>query len=142
MDDTRREKVAANILETVARMLSTKIKDPRLGFVTVTSVQVTGDLQHAKVFYTTFGDASEQADSARALNSAKGLIRSAVGKNLGTRLTPSLEFCADPVPQQAAALESALERAREADAQLEARKGHTYAGDANPYKQPRGVQPE
>ena len=52
MDDTRREKVAANILTTVASMLAGKIKDPRLGFVTITSVEVTGDLQHAKVYYT------------------------------------------------------------------------------------------
>ena len=90
MDETRREKVAANILTTVASLLSGKIKDPRLGFVTITSVEVTGDLQHAKVYYTAYGSDTERTASGAALESAKGLIRSRVGKNLGTRLTLSL----------------------------------------------------
>ena len=137
MTDTRRDKVAANIMTTVAQMLQGRIKDPRLGFVTVTSVEVTGDLQHAKVYYTAWGSESQQSASAAALNSAKGLIRSAVGKNLGTRLTPTLEFVTDPVTQQAAAVESALASARRADAELEARKGASYAGEADPYKKPR-----
>lgn len=138
MDDTRREKVAANIMTTVASMLNNgSIKDPRLGFVTVTSVEVTGDLQHAKVYYTSWGKDSEKNATAAALNSAKGLIRSRVGKNLGTRLTPTLEFCFDPVPDQAAKVENALAQAREADAQLAARKGSTFAGESDPYKKPR-----
>ena len=140
MDDTRREKVAANILTTVASMLAGKIKDPRLGFVTITSVEVTGDLQHAKVYYTAYGSDTERTASGAALESAKGLIRSRVGKNLGTRLTPTLEFVSDPVPQQAAALESDLAEARAADAELAARKGTQYAGEANPYKTPREAE--
>lgn len=141
MDETRREKVAANIMTTVASMLSNgSIKDPRLGFVTVTSVDVTGDLQHAKVYYTAWGKETEKNASAAALNSAKGVIRSRVGKNLGTRLTPTLEFCFDPVPDQASKVENALASAREADARLAARKGSRYAGEADPYKKPRQVE--
>lgn len=141
MDESRREKVAANIMTTVASMLTGKIKDPRLGFVTVTSVEVTGDLQHAKVYYTAYGSDAEKTASAAALESAKGLIRSRVGKNLGIRLTPTLEFVSDPVPDQAAALESALAGARAADAELAARKGTQYAGEADPYKKPREAKP-
>ena len=140
MDDTRREKVAANIMTTVGGLLAGKIKDPRLGFVTVTSVEVTGDLQHAKVYYTAYGTDEEKAGSAAALRSATGMIRSQVGKNLGIRLTPTLEFVADPVPEQAAALESALAEARASDAELAARKGTKYAGEADPYKKPREVE--
>ncbi len=84
-------------------MLDTRIKDPRLGFVTVTDVRVTGDLQHASVFYTVLGDEEARADSAAALASAKGLIRSEVGKQTGIRLTPTLEFIADAIPETAAA---------------------------------------
>ncbi|MCI6584263.1 MAG: 30S ribosome-binding factor RbfA [Mobiluncus porci] len=138
MDETRREKVAANIMTTVASMLNNgSIKDPRLGFVTVTSVEVTGDLQHAKVYYTAYGSESEKTGTAAALASARGLIRSRVGKNLGTRLTPTLDFVADPVPDQAAAVESALAEARAADEALAARKGTEFAGEADPYKKPR-----
>lgn len=143
MDETRREKVAANIMTTVASMLNNgSIKDPRLGFVTVTSVEVTGDLQHAKVYYTAYGNDSAQNASAAALASAKGVIRSRVGKNLGTRLTPTLEFCPDPLPAQAAAVENALAAAQQADAQLAARKGKSYAGEADPYKKPRNSEAE
>lgn len=138
MDETRREKVAANIMTTVASMLNNgSIKDPRLGFVTVTSVEVTGDVQHAKVYYTAYGSESEKTGTAAALASARGLIRSRVGKNLGTRLTPTLDFVADPVPDQAAAVESALAEARAADEALAARKGTEFAGEADPYKKPR-----
>ncbi len=56
VDHPRARKVADRIHEVVAQMLDTRIKDPRLGFVTVTDVRVTGDLQHASVFYTVFGD--------------------------------------------------------------------------------------
>lgn len=138
MDQTRREKVAANILTTVASMLNNgSIKDPRLGFVTVTSVEVTGDLQHAKIYYTAYGSQTEKNATTAALNSAKGVVRSQVGKNLGTRLTPTLEFVTDTLYEQAAAVENALAQARAADAELAARKGTSYAGEANPYKTPR-----
>ena len=88
----RSHKVADRIKVVVAQLLETKIKDPRLGFVTVTDARVTGDLQNASIFYTVLGGEDERAATAAALESAKGVIRSAVGKDLGTRITPSLEF--------------------------------------------------
>lgn len=74
----------------MAQLLETKIKDPRLGFVTVTDARVSGDLQSASIFYTVLGGEDERAATAAALESAKGVLRSAVGKDLGTRITPSL----------------------------------------------------
>src|SRR5690606_3346242 len=110
-------------------------KDPRLGFVTVTDVRVTGDLQHASVFYTVLGDAEERAGTAAALESAKGLIRSEVGKQLGTRLTPTLEFVADAIPETAEHLENALREAAARDAEVAARaQGAQYAGESDPYR--------
>ena len=89
-DQARRRKVEERIQNTVARLLERRIKDPRIGFITITDCKVTGDLQHATVFYTVFGDEDDRKKTARALNSAKGLIRSEVGKALGIRLTPTI----------------------------------------------------
>jgi len=129
--------LAERIQQVVARMLDTRIKDPRLGFVTVTDVRVTGDLQHATVFYTVYGSDEERAASGAALESAKGLIRSEVGRQTGVRLTPTLEFVPDALPETAASLEDALRTAKERDSELAARaSGASYAGDADPYKRP------
>lgn len=136
-DSARARKLADAIQQIVATMLDTRIKDPRLGFVTVTDVRVTGDLQHATVFYTVLGDDEERESSAAALASAKGMIRSEVGKRTGVRLTPTLEFVPDALPETAAHLEDALRRAAEEDAALAAkRQGAAYAGDADPYRAP------
>jgi ribosome-binding factor A len=136
-DAPRARRLAERIQQIVARMLDTRIKDPRLGFVTVTDVRVTGDLQNATVFYTVLGSEEERAASAAALASAKGLIRSEVGKQTGIRLTPTLEFVPDAVPETAASLEDALREAATRDAELAAlAAGATYAGDPDPYRRP------
>ncbi|WP_420114381.1 30S ribosome-binding factor RbfA [Pseudactinotalea sp.] len=136
-DHPRARKLAERIHEIVARMLDTRVKDPRLGFVTVTEVRVTGDLQHATVFYTVLGDEQAREDSATALASATGLIRSEVGKQTGVRLTPTLEFTLDAVPETAAHLEAALSEAAARDAELaKARESATFAGEADPYRKP------
>ncbi|HLR28211.1 MAG TPA: 30S ribosome-binding factor RbfA [Ruania sp.] len=134
-DSPRARKLADAIQQIVATMLDTRIKDPRLGFVTVTDVRVTGDLQHATIFYTVLGQEEDREATAAALASAKGLIRSEVGKRTGVRLTPTLEFIPDALPETAAHLEDALRRAAQEDAELAARRdGAAYAGDANPYR--------
>ena len=134
-DSPRARKLADAIQQIVATMLDTRIKDPRLGFVTVTDVRVTGDLQHATIFYTVLGDDEERASSAAALASAKGMIRSEVGRRTGVRLTPTLEFVPDALPESAAHLEEALRRAAAEDAALAQRlEGAAFAGDADPYR--------
>src|SRR6187402_851569 len=82
VDAARAARMADRIKEIVARRLERGIKDPRLGFVTITDVRVTGDLQHASIFYTVYGADEERADSAAALKSATGMLRSEVGKNI------------------------------------------------------------
>ena len=69
----RSQKVADRIKVVVAQALENKVKDPRLGFVTITDVRITGDLQNASIFYTVLGDAAARENTAKALNSAKGL---------------------------------------------------------------------
>lgn len=136
-DHGRARKLAERIQQIVAQMIDTRIKDPRLGFVTITDVRVTGDLQHADLFYTVLGDDEARAGSAAALESAKGLIRSEVGKQTGIRLTPSLDFHLDAVPETAAHLEAALLEAARRDAEVAALAAQArYAGDADPYRKP------
>lgn len=136
-DHPRARKIAERIQQVVAQMLDTRIKDPRLGFVTITEVRVTGDLQHATVFYTVLGDEEQRVASAAALASATGIIRSEVGKQTGIRLTPTLEFVPDALPDTAKHLEDALAAAARRDAEVAAlAAGATYAGDADPYRRP------
>ena len=136
-DPARARKIADRTKVVVAEYLEHRVKDERLGFVTITDVRVTGDLQHATVFYTAYGSDEDRAATAEALESARGKIRSAVGRALGIRLTPSLEFVPDALPEGAAHLEDVLVATGAADAELaRTREGAAYAGDADPYKKP------
>lgn len=136
----RSQKVADRIKVVVAGLLETKIKDPRLGFVTITDTRVTGDLQHASIFYTVLGDEIQREATAAALESSRGVIRSAVGRDLGTRITPSITFFPDGLLESALALESLLETVHQRDAEVIAlRANATYAGEADPYKAPREI---
>ncbi|WP_122820263.1 30S ribosome-binding factor RbfA [Varibaculum vaginae] len=137
-DQARRRKVEERIQNTVARLLERRIKDPRIGFTTITDCKVTGDLQHATVFYTVFGDEDDRKKTARALKSAKGLIRSEVGRALGIRLTPSIEFTLDALPEQAASFEEKLASALHSDQEIRGgSQTASYAGEADPYRKPR-----
>ena len=82
----RSQKVADRIKVVVAQLLESKVKDPRLGFVTITDARVTGDLQNASVFYTVLGDEEQRASTAAALESAKGMIRSSASKMMPMKL--------------------------------------------------------
>ncbi len=137
-DPQRARKMADRIKEIVARRLDKGIRDPRLGFVTITDVRVTGDLQHASVFYTVYGTDEERANSAAALKAATGMLRSEVGRNITARLTPSLEFIADAVPENAASIEKLLQEARQRDTEVASlASSANYAGDPDPYIKPR-----
>ncbi|WP_104132363.1 30S ribosome-binding factor RbfA [Cryobacterium sp. M91] len=137
-DPERARKMADRIKVIIAKRLERGLRDPRLGFVTITDVKVTGDLQHASVFYTVYGSIEERTDSAAALKAATGLMRSEVGKNITARLTPSIEFIADGIPENAALIDDLLREAHDRDTATEDSKGTaTYAGDADPYKKPR-----
>jgi len=144
MANPRVRRIADRIQVIVAEMLERRVKDPRLGFVTVTDVRVTGDSQQATVFYTVLAGAAGQQDdesalagTAAALESAKGLIRSEVAKQLGMRITPTLTFVADALPESARHLDEVLQRARRLDEEVAARRVEAYAGEADPYKKPR-----
>ena len=137
MGNPRYVKVAEQIKVIVAELLERRIKDPRLGFVTITDVRLTGDGREGTVFYTVLGDEQARDDTAAALSSAKGLIRSTVGKQLGMKFTPTIDFVLDAVPETAAQITDALARAKAADEAVAAQAATaSYAGDADPYKHP------
>ena len=137
MDDARTRRLAERIAKIVAELLERRIKDPRLGFVTVTEARLTNDLREAKVYYTVFGSPEEREESAAALRSATGIIRSEVGRLTGLRHTPSLEFIADVLPEDAQRIDDLVAVARRKDEELaRAREGAEWAGDPDPYKKP------
>jgi ribosome-binding factor A len=137
VNQVRARKLGDRIAQIVAEMLERRIKDPRLGFITVTEARVTGDLREATVFYTVYGSDDEVAGTAAALASATGLIRSEVGKQTGLKHTPSISFSRDTVPDTARTIEDLVARARQADAEVAAaREGAVPAGDADPYRTP------
>ncbi len=140
MDAARARKLGGRIAQIVAEMLERRIKDPRLGFITVTEARLTNDLREATVFYTVYGSAEERAGTAAALASAAGVIRSEIGRQTGLRHTPSVEFKPDTVPDNARNIEELVARARAADAALAvAREGAQPAGDADPYRAAPGA---
>lgn len=137
-DAARARRLSGRIKQIVATVIERQIKDPRLGMVTITDVRVTGDLHEATIFYTVFGDETARADSAVALESAKGVLRSEVGRQTGVRFTPSLTFTLDALPDNARQLDDLLAVAAAEDAKVAAaRQGAVPAGEADPYRKPR-----
>jgi ribosome-binding factor A len=137
-DVGRSRRLAGRIKQIVATGLEMQVKDPRLGMVTVTDVRVTGDLHDATVFYTVYGDEAAHAETAAALASATGILRSEIGRQTGVRFTPTLSFALDSVPETAKEIEDLLAAAAAADAEVErVRANARFAGDADPYRAPR-----
>lgn len=135
--EARARKLADRVREIVAETLELRIKDPRLGFVTVTDARVTADLREATVFYTVYGDDEARAATAAALESAKGVLRTEVGRQTGIKHTPSLAFVLDALPDNARQIDDLLRAAAESDAQVHAQAtGADFAGDPDPYRHP------
>ncbi|GLY21206.1 30S ribosome-binding factor RbfA [Micromonospora sp. NBRC 101691] len=134
-DPAKVRRHAERVRELVASVVRSQIKDPRLGMITITDARITADLRDATVFYTVLGDAAEQAGTAAALESAKGMLRSTVGKALGLRHSPTLTFVLDNVQDHVKHIDDLLAQARSADAEVQRiAAGAAYAGEAQPYR--------
>ena len=139
----RARKLADRIRVVVAEMLEMRVKDPRLGFITITDSRVTNDLREATLFYTVYGSDAERADTAAALESAKGVLRTEVGRQTGVRFTPSLTFVQDAIPDTARHIDELLTKAQAADAQVRANAvGAQYAAGADPYRAEANGDPD
>jgi len=143
VDVARARRLAERIKVLVAEALERAVKDPDLGFVTITDVKVTPDLQHASIFYTVFGSPEDKARSSEIIEKNRGRIRGEVGRNLSIRLTPTVEFIMDEVPETAAQMNDLLAQARARDAEVAKQAAQAeFAGEANPYKEPKSAQDE
>ncbi|MEO6712189.1 MAG: 30S ribosome-binding factor RbfA [Mycobacteriales bacterium] len=142
-DAGRARRLADRIKVVVAETLERGIKDPRLGFVTVTDTRVTADLREAKVFYTVYGDDTARAESAAALESATGVVRAEIGKQCRLRFIPTIEFVADLVAEGGREMEDLVAKVRAHDAELAAAAADAVPiGDPDPYRAPRLVEEE
>lgn len=139
-DVARARKLAERIKVLVAEALERAVKDPDLGFVTITDVKVTPDLQHSTIFFTVYGTAAEKVRSAEIIEKNRGLIRREVGRQLSIRLVPTIEFIPDEIPETAAHMNDLLAQAKQRDEQVAklAADAH-WAGEENPYKEPRQI---
>jgi ribosome-binding factor A len=108
----RPEQVAGTIRQVIAEALSREIRDPRVGFVTVTGVLVTNDLSHARVSVSVPGDEAEKTRALQGLHSAAGFLRSRAARALTTRTVPELHFELDKGVEHAARIEELLESIR------------------------------
>ncbi|MEQ6375370.1 30S ribosome-binding factor RbfA [Bacillaceae bacterium S4-13-58] len=108
MSDLRANRVGEQIQKELGEIISRRIKDPRVGFVTVTEVKVTGDLQQAKVYITVLGDDDQKQDTLKGLAKAKGFIRSEIGKRIRLRKTPDITFEFDEATDYGNRIESIL----------------------------------
>jgi ribosome-binding factor A len=143
VDVARARKLAERIKVLVAEALEKAVKDPDLGFVTITDVKVTPDLQHSTIFYTVYGSAEDKKRSGEIIDKNRGLIRREVGHNLNIRLTPTIEFIADEIPETAAHMNDLLAEAKARDAEVARIAAEAkWAGEENPYKEPRQIVDE
>ncbi|MFD1066267.1 30S ribosome-binding factor RbfA [Oceanobacillus locisalsi] len=108
MAELRAHRVAEQMKKEMGDILSRKIKDPRVGFVTVTDVEVTGDLQQAKIFISVLGDEKKKQETLLGLAKAKGFIRSEIGKRIRLRKTPELSFEFDEAIEQGNRIDAIL----------------------------------
>ena len=137
VDHARARRLGERIKVLAAEALAKVVKDPELGFVTITDVRVTPDLMQAKLYYTVFGSDEDLERSKEILERNKGRLRGEIGHQLGIRLTPTLELIHDEVPATAGALAELLAEAKRRDAEVEAlAKNAEPAGEADPYKHP------
>lgn len=108
MSELRASRVAEQMKKELGDIITRKIKDPRVGFVTITDVEVTGDLQQAKVYISVLGSEEERQDTLVGLTKAKGFIRSEIGKRIRLRKTPELSFDMDETMEQGNRIEALL----------------------------------
>ena len=113
MEGKRSEKVADLIQQEISQMLVKSIKDPRIGFVTITRVTVSEDCRFAKIYFSVAGDLAERESSQKGLESATGYIRKELGRRIRLRYTPEIMFQFDPSIEYAIHMEKLIQSIRQ-----------------------------
>ncbi len=115
-DFSRNQRVSDQIQRDLSQLIRQEIKDPRIGMITISEVQVAGDLAYAKVYFTVLGGSSEQnAQSCEILNKAAGFLRSHLGKGMKIRTVPQLRFVHDNAFENASHISHLIDEARATD---------------------------
>jgi ribosome-binding factor A len=109
MEGKRSEKVADLIRKEISQMLVKSIKDPRIGFITITRVTVSEDCRFARVYYSVAGTQAERESSMKGLDSAKGYVRKELGRRIRLRYTPDIMFQFDPSIEYAIHVEELIQ---------------------------------
>ena len=110
MSEFRAERLAVLIKEELGRILQRDLKDPRIGFASITNVRVSKDMSHAKIYVSVLGDKEQQQATMKGLESAKGFIRSELGKRIRLRHTPEIHFTADTSLEEGARILSLIDQ--------------------------------
>lgn len=113
MENKRTNRVAEQMKKELGDILNRKLKDPRVGFVTVTDVEVTNDLQIAKVYVSVLGDETEKEETLHGLSKASGFIRSEIGKRIRLRVVPQISFEFDEAHEYGTHIDSILRKLNE-----------------------------
>jgi ribosome-binding factor A len=111
----RSERVGGQLREEISRAVQRTVKDPRIRGVTVTDVKLSSDLRYARVYYSVIGENPRRAEAQEGLQSARGVIRREVGRNLQLRYVPDIEFFFDDSLGNAEHIESLLRRIRDSE---------------------------
>ncbi|MFT6834690.1 MAG: ribosome-binding factor A [Francisellaceae bacterium] len=115
---SRRHRVADEIQKTITKTLSREINDPRLKWVSITSVDVSGDLSYAKIYYSSLLDKASQEEMAVSFAKAKGLFRKCISREIKLRITPSISFIYDDSMVYGNKMDDLISKARSADEDL------------------------
>ena len=115
MPSTRQRRVQELLVQDISEIVRRELKDPRVGFVTITEAEVTPDLRHARVFFSVLGTADQQAETAKALNRAAGFVRSEFARRAQMRFVPEIRFEFDPSAERGARISQLLEQVRQED---------------------------
>jgi len=121
MEGKRSDRVADSIRKEISEMLVKTIKDPRIGFITITRVTVSEDCRLAKVYYSVVGTPEQKRQSMEGLNSARGYIRRELGHRMKLKYTPELVFQFDPSIEYAIHMGELIHHLQEERAEIEGR---------------------
>ncbi|MFA5038461.1 MAG: 30S ribosome-binding factor RbfA [Candidatus Omnitrophota bacterium] len=111
----RKDKVAHEIKKVVSKTLQEDIQDPRLGFTTITRVDMTPDLRFARIFFSVYGDEAQWEETLKGLKHAAGYIRRVLGESLGLRFVPEIDFKPDHSAEYSIMIEQQLEAIKQQD---------------------------
>ena len=121
---SRREKVAQALRKEVGIIIHDELKDPRLGFVTITRAEITADLREAKIFYSVLGQEQDYQKTKEALDSALGFIRRLVGQRIKLRFVPEITFKEDRSSEYSIRIQEVLDQIKEQDESKKSNRKH------------------